>query len=64
MVPLAKIFSWSTYLYSGIVGFSGHADVCYISAMFGRGRPVKVDARNDAILFKIGLKSAKESLIV
>ena len=30
-----------------------------VLAMFGRGRSVKVDAKGDAILFKIGLKYAK-----
>ena len=55
-----KYFSLCTYLESGIVGFSNHGDVYYILAMFGRGRPVKVDA----ILFKIVLKCAKECLIL
>ena len=40
--------------------FLNHGDVCYILAMFGRRRPVKVDA----ILFKIVLKCANECLIL
>ena len=53
-----------------MVGFSNHGDVCNIFAIFGRRRPVKVDAKSGAILFNIatslffiastGLKCTKE----
>ena len=45
MVPSAKIFSLCTYLQSGIVGFLNRGDVCYILAMFRRGRSVNVDSK-------------------
>ena len=66
MVPSAKIFSLyahiyeAAYLFFQIIMIMVMHDVCYILPMFGRGRPVKVDA----ILFKTVLKCANECLIL